>query len=428
MTLATQTLAAASYSERWTLPRFRLRVLSGPAAGQEQTFARRQVYVGTAPDCDFVVADPSVSRTHLRIDGERSGYRLTDLDSKNGTWFAGARLGEVWPVGSAVLRLGQSELAFEPLADLHEVWLATESRFGGLLGESAQMRELFAVLARTAPTSSALLIVGEPGVGKELLAESVHQQSRRAQGPFVSFDAATVAGEQQEAALFGDGVERGVLAEASGGTLYLDEIEALAPAVQARLARTIGLGTRSGVDVRWLASATDLPAALRTQSLRTDLLEHLAVVRVEMPPLRRRREDIPLLVNHFLDDIRARTGSKRSLTVAYETMLQLQQHSWPGNVRELRNHLERAAALAGAGDLQLTATPATAALPWTSLAGLSFKDARAQAVDHAERAYLVDLLQAHPNAGAAAARAAGLSRRDLDALLDKWDLRPIETT
>jgi DNA-binding NtrC family response regulator len=148
------------------------------------------------------------------------------------------------------------------------------------------------------------------------------------------------------------------------------------------------------------------------------------VARIELPPLRRRRADIPLLVAHFLDDVRARTGSKRSLTVSFETMLQLQQHPWPGNVRELRNHLERAAALAGAGDLQLGPPPASAALPWTSLGGLSLKDVRARAVEHAERAYLVDLVQAHGGQMAAAARAAGLPRRDLEALLDKWDLRP----
>ena len=112
---ATRTLTAAAFAERYTLPKYRLRVLGGPNAGLERVFDRRLVYIGSAPDNDFVLDDPSVSRNHLKIDGERTGYRVRDLESKNGTWFAGARLGEAVLGTQAVLRLGQTELAFEQL-------------------------------------------------------------------------------------------------------------------------------------------------------------------------------------------------------------------------------------------------------------------------------------------------------------------------
>ena len=133
VTLSSLSLQAATFAERFTLPTFRMRVVSGPDAGQEAVFAKRTVLVGSSPDCDFPLTDAATSRQHLRIVGERSGYRLTDLGSKNGTWFAGSRLVELVLGPQATLRLGQTELLFQQLPELHEVSLSRESSFGALM-------------------------------------------------------------------------------------------------------------------------------------------------------------------------------------------------------------------------------------------------------------------------------------------------------
>ena len=187
MSHATRTLTAAT-PERYSLPAFQLRVLEGSLAGEAQRFDQRVVYIGSAPDNDFVVDDTSVSRNHLKIEGEQGGYRVLDLRSKNGVWLSGARIKEAVLSQDATLRVGQTLLAFELLDSEHEVALAREPKFGRMLGQSAQMREIFALLARIANTDVTALVQGESGTGKELVAEALHAHSRRNAGPFVVFD------------------------------------------------------------------------------------------------------------------------------------------------------------------------------------------------------------------------------------------------
>lgn len=454
---ATRTLTAATYAERYTLPKYRLRVLSGPNSGLEKVFDRRLVYIGSAPDNDFVLDDASVSRNHLKIDGERSGYRVRDLESKNGTWFAGARLGEAILGTTALLRLGQTELQFEQLPELHEVALAREPQFGDLLGQSAEMREIFALLARAAPSDSTILVEGESGTGKELVAEAIHSHSRRSGGSFVVFDCSAVQRDLMESELFGHikgaftgavATRKGALAEAHGGTLFLDEIGELALELQPKLLRAlekreikpVGSNERTPVDVRVVAATNrDLAQMVRDGTFREDLYYRLAVIQIVLPPLRRRKGDIPLLVNHFMAEAQARSARPGAMTISFDTMQTLQAYPWPGNVRELRNHIERAAVLSDGKELQIQLqvslrNPLPALQLQTTPAqtlmfdvDLPFKDAKARLIDEFERQYWHRALQTHQWNISAAARATGLHRKSLEYLIKKLELqRPPE--
>jgi DNA-binding NtrC family response regulator len=444
MSDATQTLTVA-LPERLLLPQLRLTVSGGRAPTSTRVLEQRMLYVGSAPDNDVVIADPSVSRNHLRVEGERGGYRLRDLESKNGTWLGHCRLQDALLTGAATLRLGQVELTFEPLAETHEVTLAREARFGDMIGASPAMREIFAQLARLAPTDVAVLIEGESGTGKELVAEALHRYSRRAAGPFVVFDCSAVQPNLVESELFGHvrgaftgaaGARHGALTSADGGTIFLDEVGELTLDLQPKLLRAlenheirpVGSNERRRVDVRVVAATNrDLRQAVREGTFREDLYWRLNVVQVRLPPLRRRREDIPLLVQHFLEQASQREGGSRPHTVGYPTMQRLQAHPWPGNVRELRNAIERAAALSSERELEVDVQPAL--LHPAADAGaegalearfdLPFKDAKQRLIDAFERIYWERAMAAQQWNVSAAARAAGLHRKSLEYVLRK---------
>ena len=451
MDYATRTLTSA-LSERYTLPTYRLRVLDGPGAGTARTFDRRLVYVGSAPDNDLVLEDAAASRAHLKIEGERQGYRIRDLGSKNGTWLAGGRLVEMVLSGDTILRIGQTRVAFELLDTVHEVALSREPRFGRLLGGSSQMREIFALLGRVAATDVSVLVQGESGTGKELVAEAIHSHSRRADAAFVVFDCSAVQANLVESELFGHlrgaftgavATRQGAMAEAHGGTLFLDEIGELHLDLQPKLLRAleqheirpVGSNERRRVDVRIIAATNrDLATMVQEGTFREDLYYRLNVIKVALPPLRRRPEDIPLLVHHFLTEAQRLSTQDRPLSVSFETMQQLQAHHWPGNVRELRNNVTRATVLSSGQELEmrLDTTPLSAAQE-TGLGAdasglpvrydLPFKDAKARLIEAFERIYWTQALTAHQWNISAAARATGLHRKSLEYVVKKLDLR-----
>ncbi len=446
MTDATRTLTAA-FAERFALPRLQLRVVTGPSQGAVARFDQRSIYLGSAPDNDFAIDDPSVSRNHCRLEGERGGFRLRDLGSKNGTWLGGIRLVEGLITGTTAIRLGQAEVLIEPLAEMHEVELARETNFGALLGQSTTMREIFAQLAKVAPTDVTVLIEGESGTGKELAAEAVHRHSRRSQGPLVVFDCSAVQANLIESELFGHvrgaftgavAQRAGAMAEADGGTLFLDEVGELPLDLQPKLLRAleqhevrpVGSNDRRRVDVRIIAATNrDLGQMVKDGTFREDLYWRLHVVRVVLPPLRRRPDDIPLLVRHMLADAASRTGG-RNLTISFETMQQLTSHPWPGNVRELRNAIERAAVMSSGQQLevQVDARPVPADESGLPLRyDLPFKDAKARLVDAFERVYWERALATHGWNVSATARESGLHRKSLEYLVRKLGLeRPGE--
>jgi len=236
-------------------------------------------------------------------------------------------------------------------------------RLGAIVGRAPAMEELFELIERIAPTDVPVLVHGESGTGKELVARAIHEASARADGPFVALNCAAVPETLLESEFFGHergaftGAVRaraGLFEQADGGTLFLDEIGAMRVDLQAKLLRALqertvqrlGSETPRRVDVRILAATCeDLEEAIRRRAFREDLYYRLSVVPVRLPALRERREDIPLLVDHFLARASDRHGRTRP-TVATETLDRLQRHPWPGNVRELENCVERMVLLA----------------------------------------------------------------------------------
>ena len=237
-----------------------------------------------------------------------------------------------------------------------------------MVGESPALRQTVRLIGRVAPTDSTVLIFGESGTGKELAARAIHQNSPRSQKPFVGINCAVITETLLESELFGHekgaftgafAQKKGKLEVADGGTVFLDEIGEMVPALQAKLLRVLQErefervgGTRPiKVDVRVIAATNrDLDAAIKNGTFRQDLYYRLNVVSITMPPLRERREDIPLLANYFLQKFGRKTSARRVRGISSKARALLENHPWPGNVRELENVIERAVVL-GSSDL-----------------------------------------------------------------------------
>jgi DNA-binding NtrC family response regulator len=423
-----------------TLP-LKVGVISGPDEGREALLGA-SLEVGTDAGCGLVIrGDPSISRKHLLVSVIEGGIIVRDLNSKNGTYFAGSRLQEAEIPLGAVLRLGQTEIAVQARTHTREVGPSDARSFGDLVGESVAMREVFALLERAATTDVTLLIEGESGTGKARCARSLHEASPRRAGPFVVFDCAAVPSDRVERELFGDTKGAlGAFQQADGGTLCLDEIGELDLDVQPKLLRAIethevravGSNGSRAVDVRLIATTNrDLHAECKRGRFRSDLYYRLEVVRARLPPLRRRPEDIPGLIEKLLSGKLPPNDE-----IGGKNLRKLMAYGWPGNVRELRNALLRALTLAERphappptfDELVLNLGPAATApltlgaeLPGAST-DVPYKEAKEQLLQTFDRIYVSQTLARHKGDVTKAAAAAGLSRKHLSDLIKKLDL------
>jgi DNA-binding NtrC family response regulator len=322
--------------------------------------------------------------------------------------------------------------------------LVTEGEFGAMIGASAAMRRVFELADRVAPADTTVLILGESGTGKDLLAQEIHRRSSRAAGPFVAVNCAALPENLIESELFGyeKGAFTGATAQkkgkfelASGGTLFLDEIGDMNPVTQAKVLRALESrrierlgGTQSvEVDVR-VASAThrDLPAEIAAGRFREDLYYRLRVVTLELPPLRAHREDIPLLAAAFLKLFAERHGRRARLGAdAHEALL---RYAWPGNVRELKNVLERGVVMARGEEIAADDLPeevrggaggARSASPEALLAESDFRQAKRRF----EIAFLTRKLEEHRWNVSRTAAAVGLHRQSLQEKLRELGIR-----
>lgn len=239
-----------------------------------------------------------------------------------------------------------------------------------IIGRSSAVNQLRQVIERVGPANSRILITGGPGSGKELTARGIHETSLRAQGPFVVINAATITPENMETELFGveavEGRQRkaGALEEAHGGTLYIDEVADMPRETQGKILRVlidqnfqrVGGATRVHVDVRVISSSSrDLAGAIASGAFREDLFHRLSVVPIRIPALSERRDDIPELVDYFMDQVSLTSGMARR-RIGVDAMAVLQSHDWPGNIRQLRNNVERLMILAvGDPETEITA-------------------------------------------------------------------------
>lgn len=446
----TRTISLDIPLENLTLNRYTIRVIEGPDDGLTKSFERRQVFIGTSPECQMVLGDHTVSRIHARIEFDGKGFRIRDEGSKNGIVIEGIRVRDAYLPTQTRIVIGETVLAFSLAAETVDIPIAKNNRFGNILGRSVEMREIFAILKRVAPTDATVLIEGESGTGKELVAEALHHSSSRAVRPFVVFDCSSVPGNLLESELFGHvkgaftGALRdrpGAMAEANGGTLFIDEIGELPMDMQPKLLRAIekreikpvGGDRRTKFDIRIISATNrDLEQEVANGTFREDLFYRLGVIRIQLPPLRRRPDDIPLLVDHFLAEIAVGDEPPR---LSYETMDRLKNHLWPGNVRELRNFLERSVILAGAMDG--ASRPLDLPAPETGSKRLSgdpdeilrvsldqpFKDEKDRLISEFETRYFTRLLKKTDGNVSRAARMAGIHRKSLEYLLKDLDVR-----
>jgi DNA-binding NtrC family response regulator len=437
---ATSRIAARPALRVWSLE---LVVVDGPSRGATASITTGSARIGSAAGNDLTIADPTVSRVHCELTQRGDTLVLRDLGSTNGTWVEGVRLrdGDVPP--GAIVRVGSSAFRVDVGQEASFVELSRRTSFGELVGASMEMRRLYAVLERVASTDATVLVEGETGTGKDVLARSLHAASARAAGPFVAVDCGAIPENLIESELFGHvrgsftgatSDRKGVFEEAHGGTLFLDEIGemplALQPkllrAIESRSVRRVGASTSRAVDVRIVAATNRMLArCVNDGSFREDLFYRLAVVSLSLPPLRTRRDDIPVLARHFH---RAFAGPGAPELPA-EFVTRLVARSWPGNVRELRNFIERSVSL---GMLDPRAgrpsQPPPPQAPLPSLDGmialeLPLKEARTAWVESFEHVYVRDILRRCGGNVTRAAERAGVSRRFLQRLIARLGIR-----
>jgi two-component system, NtrC family, response regulator GlrR len=434
---ATRTLAGP---RTVAFPKVRLKVLKGPDKGKIVTLVEDEILIGGADSAQLRLTDPTVSRNHCVIRMTAKGPLLRDLGSTNGSRIEGVEVREAFVPRGATLELGHTQVRFDALDESVELPLADSERFGRLWGRSTAMRRLFALAGRVAASDVTVLIEGETGTGKDALCEAIHQASTRTAGPLIVVDCGAVPPNLFESELFGNekgaftGADRaraGAFEEADGGTLFLDEIGELPLPLQpkllrvleAREVRRIGSAQPRKVNVRVIAATNrDLREEVNRGSFRQDLYFRLEVMRLRVPPLRERPDDIPVLVEHF------RTLAKpgdAAPPFSEETLRSFVAHPWPGNVRELRNAVERLTVLNDVPFAPHGAAPDTAdggdAEPVDIR--VPFKDAKNALTDHFERRYLTAMLEATGGNISEAARRAGIDRVYLLRLMGRYGLR-----
>jgi two-component system response regulator GlrR len=428
-------------------PVFRIVVTSGPCAGEQRLIDGRELRIGKAPANHLCIPDPTVSRFHCVLEPTARGLLLRDLGSTNGTQVGGCLIDRVYVGPGITIKIGSCTLqvlagdTVTPERVVAEAGPTPEPR---LLGTNPLVHRLLASLPRVASSGVTVLIEGETGTGKSVLAELIHQVGPRPEGPFVVVDCGSIPPSLIESELFGHergaftgATERrlGAFEAAHGGTIFLDEIgelplgmqPKLLRALEARMVKRIGSTKPVHVDVQVIAATNrDLRAAVAAGEFRADLYYRLDALRMYMPALRERREDIPLLIEHFARRIKPDLDTglldflKRTLTAREE---------WPGNVRELRNAIEKAVLFGDLGSEPTApvsiAAPTGAGPPPTSPrfnGNTTFRLAKDEAIAAWERQFLISLLEHAGGNLSQAARAAQMDRSHLRELLRRYQI------
>ena len=428
---------------------------------KEHTFEHTDISIGSADENILSLTDDTVSRHHCRIFMAGSSYLIQDLNSTNGTFVNQVRIKEAYLKPGCTIEVGNTLVQFQSFDEEVHINPLSDERFGDIIGASRDMRGIFGILAKIAPSDATVVIEGETGTGKEVVANTIHKKSRRADKPFIVFDCSAVPANLIESELFGHEkgsftgaimARPGLFELAHGGTVFLDELGELTSDLQPKLLRVletrevrrVGGARAMKVDVRVIAATNrSLEEEVRAGRFREDLFYRLSVVRLNLPPLRERREDIQLLARHFLNTgrfNRSADGQRLVQNIGRDVMEALRGYDWPGNVRELVNVMERAVSFAETDAITLADLPANIVqsdhMQRLQTLGAritnqgkqtvdemgSFKHAKEKWVSSFERDYIVRLLEKHGYNISHAARDAEIDRKYFRKLMKKYGI------
>jgi len=436
----------------------------GDGTTLEYIFDQPIVTLGAMDDNDIVLDDDTVSRYHCRIFQEDDAYLIQDLGSTNGTFVNRVRVREAFLKPGCTLTVGKTDVRFQSLDERVEIQPANRDRFGTIVGKSLRMREIFGILEKIAPTGVTVIIEGETGTGKEVVARTIHEASHRQKGAFVVFDCGAVPENLIESELFGHEkgsftgaimARQGLFEVAQGGTIFLDELGELSLDLQPKLLRAleqreirrVGSNKPIKIDVRVIAATNrNLAEEVKAGRFREDLFYRLSVVRLILPPMRERLEDLPLLARHVLSrGLFNKDADGRPMVkgVSREALDAMMNYHWPGNVRELVNVVERACAYAegeyvtledlpdqisGIGIVRRRQSPEqrTAQEKMEQVVEKPFKEAKEEWVSSFERDYILNLLKRNSNNISHAAREADIDRKYFRKLMRKYDIEAID--
>ena len=437
-----------------------LTVLDGPARGTTLDPMPPRTLIGRQPWCDLLLDDPRVSGIHCEILLRGDTIRLRDRNSTNGVWIETARIAEAALEPGTVLRVGSSSLRIDARQAVHATRQASSDASGRLVGKTAPMQRLFDMLGRVASRDLSVLLLGETGTGKTAVAEALHAQSARREGPFVAINCGGLPPELVESTLFGHvkgsftGAHKdaeGVFQQARGGTLLLDEIGELPSAMQPKLltaldhgrVRPVGSDREVEIDFRLVAATNrNLWAEVEAERFRQDLYFRVAGIELVVPPLRERAADIAPLAERLMARlVQEDPGLRKAPGLTPSALERLRVHSWPGNVRELANVLARASMLAGDEDIEAEhimlrgwrasmGGGATAPIGDNGIGDdkappsydQDFKDFKAQLLARHEQPYFERLMERVDGNITRAAREAGLSRTYVLTMLRKYGI------
>ncbi len=412
-------------------------VIKGPDAGRSLPVGAATVVIGSGAACDLSLSDRLASRRHLELRAEEDGVRVTDLKSLNGTRLGSVRVREILLTEDATLGVGESQLRLHLTRDEIGVPLSPRGTFGGAIAKSPAMRHVFDLLEKAARNDVTVLLEGDSGTGKDVLANALHLESARREAPFVVVDCGAIPEQLVESELFGHekgaftgavATRPGAFEQAHGGTLFLDEIgelplEAqpkLLRALESRAFRRVGGTEVVRVNVRVVAATNRrLREAVRRKEFREDLFYRLAVVHVHVPRLADRPDDVLPLAESFLRKV---TGDARA-NLPEDFARLLRSYTWPGNARELRNVVERFATFDRA-DPKLLFEPATAPSaaghhPFDGLELLPYHEAKRRVMDRFHGAVLPKAMERAQGSVQKAAEELGLPRQSLYRMLNQ---------
>jgi DNA-binding NtrC family response regulator len=405
-----------------------LNIISADGKSRRTSLRQTETTFGTTDNCGVTVNDEYVSRRHCRLTHKNGRIILTDMGSTNGTYFDGIRIDHVSLPSEGSFQMGKTTIEYKLDRFAETIRPSIDSSLGPMIGNCEAMREVFALIERVASSDATVLVTGESGTGKDLVARLLHGLSHRSAKPFISVNCGSIPSSIIESQLFGHergsftgAVERmsGLIEQANGGTLFLDEIGEMPLELQTRLLHVIEqkkirrLGGKEDIAVDFrLVAATNrqLQRLVANGRFREDLFYRLFVVPIHLPALRERGDDVNLLAQNFAKEL---SPSGMKITLEEKAVSKFASHKWPGNVRELKNVIQRAILFASGGAIKAADI---------SFASIEIEAPGEHNLETKERNSILNALKANDGNQTKAAEILGIARTTLSTKVLKYGI------